>query len=592
VTVATGAEGVRWDLVPLAPSEAAMKARIEAAVSDGAAFVERWPVETIETIEPGLLAELLRESAALRAARSEAAEWSLLLQWSDGDNPATADIAAWVDERLPRLDEAIRHFQLAWMAIPDDRARALAGDEQVAADRHYLLAVRRFTPFTLSPAEERVLAARDASANTAWRSLRDRTLGALATDFDDGTGERQWPLSELESARRTNPDREVRRRAAAATRALVEPVLPVLAQCYDAVVADRLSIDDLRGHDDPMEARNLENEIEADVVEQLLCAAESHRQLGTRWFTAKARMLGVERLETFDLSAAAVEAPPLPWDEGRRLTVEVFESLSPELGAEAERFFTERRVDAEIRRGKPFGAFCVQPSTRVPGFVLVNWSGELGDLVMLSHELGHGLHFATAAGAQSENSFKTGLTVSEIPSTFAELLLVDRLLESGSELGRAALARELDQMILVAFTATAFARFEQRAYAARADGQALTSERLCDLCGTALGEAMGDAVDDEPGVLPVNWALMPHFVHERFYTYAYVFALLIAAALVRRAREPGFGERYAEFLRRGGSGSPEELLAILDVDLGAPGVWDDGFALIASWLDAIEALPG
>ena len=143
-------------------------------------------------------------------------------------------------------------------------------------------------------------------------------------------------------------------------------------------------------------------------------------------------------------------------------------------------------------------------------------------------------------------------------------------------------------MILVAFTATAFARFEQRAYAVRAEGKALTPERLSELCGNATAEALGDAVGDEAGVLPINWALLPHFVHERFYMYAYVFALLVAAGLVRRASEPGFGERYAEFLARGGSGSPEELLATLDVDLSGRGIWDDGFALIADWLDLIE----
>jgi oligoendopeptidase F len=587
VTVATGAEGVRWDLAPLAPSEPAMRERLEAAVDDASAFVERWPVETIEATDPEALAELLRELASLRAARDEVAEWSLLLQWTDAENPATQDIGAWVEERLPRIDEALRHFELAWAALPDERAESTADDEQVASDRHYLRSIRRFAPYMLSPAEERVLAAREASANTAWRSLRDRTLGALATEFDDGAGPREWSLSELEAARRNNTDRDVRRRSAAAVRDLVEPVQPVLAQCYDAVVADRLAIDGLRGHNDPMAARNLENEIDVDVVESLVSAAEAHRDLGARWYAAKARLLGIDRLETYDLAVGAVESPPLPWEDARQIAVDGFTSLSPELGAEAERFFAEHRVDAEIRRGKPYGAFCVQPSTRVPGFVLTNWSGEVGGLSALSHELGHGLHFALAGRAQSEHSFKAGLTISEIPSTFAELALVDQLLEEGSPLARSALVNELDQMVAVAFMATAFVRFEQRTYGARAEGQALTPERLSDLCGAAVADAY-DGVGDELGILPIGWALFPHFVHERFYMYAYVFALLIAAALVRRSREPGFADRYTEFLARGGSGSPEELLAIVGVDLGAPTVWDDGFALIASWLDAIE----
>ena len=179
-----------------------MKERLEAAVADAAAFVERWSAKSLETIEPTSLRALLRELADIRAARSEARQWAFMLTKTDSENPAVLDIRAWVDIRSPRLDDAIRHFELAWMALPDDRARALAEDEAVARDRHYLLGVRRFRPFMLSQAEERVLSARDASAVTAWQTLRDRTLGSLSARFDDGTGEREWPLSELESARR------------------------------------------------------------------------------------------------------------------------------------------------------------------------------------------------------------------------------------------------------------------------------------------------------------------------------------------------------------------------------------------------------
>jgi len=564
-----------------------MKERLEAGVADAASFAERWPVEAIGTIDAPDLAMLLGELSDLRAGRREGEWWAFLLRWSDAENSAVADISAWVDERLPRFDEAIRHFELAWIAIPDDRARELAERDEVAVDRHYLLAVRRFAPFVLSPAEERALSVREASARTAWAGLRDRTLGALATRFDDGEGEREWALSELEAARRSHRDRDVRRRASAATRDLVVPALPVLAQCYDAIVADRLALDGLRGYGDPMAERNLQNEIDARVVEELLAAAERHVEIGHRWFEAKARLLGVDRLDAIDLSASAIDVPPLAWEDGRRLAVEVFQGLSPRLGDVAERFFTGRRVDAETRRGKPYGAFCVWPSTRVPGFVLLSWAGELGDLGALVHELGHGTHYGLAAQVQTDNSLEPGLTIAEIPSTFAELLLVDHLLETDPALGRAMLARTLDQMVLVAFTAVALARYEQGAYAARGEGLALTPERLNELCGAAVAKVTGDAVTDDEGVRPLMWAFMPHFVHERFYTYAYTFALLVAAGLVRRSREEGFAGRYEEFLASGASGSPEELLAIVGVDLSDPAIWDEGFSVLGEWIDRL-----
>jgi len=562
-----------------------MKERLGAAVADAAAFVERWSAKSLETIEPARLRALLCELADIRAARYEANQWAFMLTRTDSENPAVLDIRAWVDDGLPRLDDAIRHFELAWMALPDDRARSLAEHEALARDRHYLLGVRRFRPFMLSPAEERVMSARDASAGTAWQTLRDRTLGSLSARFDDGTGEREWPLPELEWARRAHPDRGVRRHAQEATTALFEPVLPVLAHCYDSLVADRLAVDRLRGHDDPIDERNLENELDAGMVEALLAASEAHAEIAHRWFRRKAALLGLGRLDAVDLQAAVVEERLLPWDEARRLVVDMFGGVTPALGREAERFFSENRIDAEPRRGKPFGAFCVWPSTRVPGFVCVNWTGDLRDLVMLTHELGHGTHWGLAAQAQTDNSLKQGFAVAEIPSTFAELLLVEHLLSTDEELGRALLARELDQAVISAYMSPAFARFEQSAYALRAEGQALNPDRLNALCGAAVAKVWADAVTDELGSGKLWWASLTHFVGSRFYTYAYTFAFLLAAGLVARSREPGFAERYERFLTAGGSASPEELLTVVGVDLGDPEIWSDGFAVLEGFVE-------
>jgi oligoendopeptidase F len=572
----------------LAPSEEAMKERLDAAVEDADAFVERWPAVGVEKIETEQLATLLQELSDLKAARKEAENWTLMSTWTDSENPAVLDVQAWVNDRLPRLDDAIRHFELAWLTVPDERAQALAADEGVSRDRHYLISLRRFAPFMLSAAEERVLSAREASATTAWKSLRDRTLGGLVSMFDDGTGEREWPLAELESARRSHEDRDVRRRALVATNDLLEPVLPVLAQCYDSIVADRLAVDRLRGHVDPMEETNLVNEVDGSVVESLLAASEAHTALAHRWLHTKARLMGLEQLDSIDFQASALDAPMLPWEDAHRLVVDMFAGVSPTLGSDVEEFFSGNRIDAEPRRGKPSAAFCLWPSTRVPGFVFLNWHGQIADLLALVHELGHGVHFARAAREQSDVSFMAGLTVSEVPSTFAELLLLEHLLATENELGRAVLTKELDMAVVVGFMASAFARFEQRAYALRAEGQALNPERLSDLVASMAASVWGDAMTDEHGAGRIFWASLPHFVHERFYTYAYTFAFLVAAVLLGRSRDPDFGERYERFLTAGGSASPEELLAIVGVDLSNPEIWNEGFAVLDGLLDGIE----
>jgi oligoendopeptidase F len=172
---------------------------------------------------------------------------------------------------------------------------------------------------------------------------------------------------------------------------------------------------------------------------------------------------------------------------------------------------------------------------------------------------------------------------------FAELLLVEHLLATDEELGRALLALQLDAAVHVAYMTAAQARFEQAAYAVRAEGQALNADRLNTLGEATVAKVWGDAVTDDLGCGRLFWASMPHFIHYRFYTYAYAFAFLIAARLVARAREPSFVERYERFLAAGGSASTEELLAVVGVDLGDPEIWNDGFAVLEGFVEKLTA---
>jgi oligoendopeptidase F len=586
-----GAKGVRFDLTPLAPTESIMKERLESAAAAADSFAARWPIEAIQAIESAELGELVGELADLRAAREEGRWWAFLLARTDSENPHVLDVQAWVDGRLPRLDAAIRHFELGWSGVADERAAQLIHDEAVLHERHYLLSLHRFKPFLLSALEERALQVREASASTAWASLRGRVLGGLTATFDDGSGTRTWSLAEIQGLR-AHSDRALRRGAWETMRELLDPVLPLIASCYDAVVADRLAVDALRGHIDPMEPTNLANELERDLVDSLLAATEAHFELGQRWFAAKATLLGLEQLDTIDLLAPGFEPKPIPWNDARRRAVAVLADITPNMGVVVERFFSERRIDAEPRYGKPYGAMCVWPSTHVPGFIVLNWSGTLFDLVMLTHELGHGAHFALASREQSDNSFKAGIALSEVPSTFAQLRLVEDVVAAGGELARPMLTKTLDSLVGAVFIQVAFARYEQKAYGLRARGQALTHDRLSDLCEKELAKVWGDGMTDELGVRRTMWAPPPHFIHERFYTYSYAFAFLLAIALLARSRERGFGERYERFLAAGGSASPEELMHMIGVDLRDPRIWEDGFNVIEGWLDEVSALSG
>jgi len=91
-----------------------------------------------------------------------------------------------------------------------------------------------------------------------------------------------------------------------------------------------------------------------------------------------------------------------------------------------------------------------------------------------------------------------------------------------------------------------------------------------------------------------GWSYIPHFIHTRFYCYAYVFGELLVLALYRMYREQGaaFIPRYLALLEAGGSDAPEVLLAPLGVDFLDPAFWQKGFDEIRRLVTQATALAG
>ena len=156
------------------------------------------------------------------------------------------------------------------------------------------------------------------------------------------------------------------------------------------------------------------------------------------------------------------------------------------------------------------------------------------------------MQFQLAGERQTALSHHPPLALAEVPSTFAEMIVTDRLLAAGRRsVGAARPARgSVETAFATVFRQTLMVRYEQSAYGLRAEGKALMPERLDDLWIDANAPYYGDAVEMPEGYR-FGWAYIPHFIHTRFYTYAYVFAHLASLALSaqvprgrRRVRRP------------------------------------------------------
>jgi oligoendopeptidase F len=171
------------------------------------------------------------------------------------------------------------------------------------------------------------------------------------------------------------------------------------------------------------------------------------------------------------------------------------------------------------------------------------------------------------------------------------MLITDHLLAQATDAAsrRRLLVETLDEMYGTIFRQHTLTRFEMAAHAARRDHR-LDSEELGDLWMTAQQRLFGDSVDVDP-VYRAGWSYIPHFIHSRFYCYAYAFGELLTLALFQRYRDEGasFVPAYLELLGAGGSAPPETLAARLGFDLASPAFWDRGCATVAAMVDELAA---
>jgi oligoendopeptidase F len=203
------------------------------------------------------------------------------------------------------------------------------------------------------------------------------------------------------------------------------------------------------------------------------------------------------------------------------------------------------------------------------------------------------MQFQLAGERQTALSHHPPLALAEVPSTFAEMIVTDRLLAAAddTQVRLGLLASSVETAFATVFRQTHMVRYEQGAYGLRAEGKALMPDRLGEVWLDTNRPYYGDAVELPEGYR-FGWAYIPHFIHTRFYTYAYVFAHLASLALYAKYREDGdaFVGPYLDFLSIGGAASPQEQLAGIGLDISRDDCWDAGFAEIERLIEMAEAI--
>ncbi|MEA2187988.1 MAG: oligoendopeptidase [Solirubrobacteraceae bacterium] len=583
-------QDVSWDLSPLVHGEndAGADRLLGEATARAQTFAEHHAGRVAELDAP-TFAAAVRELQEISELASRAGNYAMLRFSIDTADPALGALLQRVQEKSTAIETQLLFFELEWAALEDERADELLAADGLDTARHFLRSARRYRPHLLSEPEEKILTEKTVSGRSAWSRLFSEQVSALSVSLP---GQEEPVTLDGALARLMSSDRDVRRGAADAVTDALAPGLRTRAFIFNTLLHDKAVDDRLRKYPNWLADRNLANEASDESVQALLAAVRNRYELPRRWYRLKAQLLGIDRLADYDRMAAVTrdEDDPVEWDDAKELVLDSYASFTPELGDPARAFFVDRRIDAPPRPAKRGGAFAAYTVPSEHPYLMLNYTAKRRDVLVLAHEMGHGLH-AELARPRGVLEQHTPLTLAETASVFGETLVFRRLLDKATtpESRLSLLAESIEGSIATVFRQTAMNRFEELVHTSRRKEGELAVDRFNELWTQSQEEMLGDSVQLTPGYR-TWWSYVPHFISTPGYVYAYAYGQLLALSIYKRYVDEGesFVPSYLELLRAGGSKSPQELGRIVGIDLADPGFWDSGLALVEAQLEEAE----
>lgn len=489
----------------------------------------------------------------------------------------TVQASAWIGRIAPLLPEII------------------AKDERAQAHAFFLEEVARQSKYLMSEAEEALAAELMLDGAVAWSKLQGTITSQLTWDFElDGKIE-SLPMPALINLR-SHPDEDVRRRAYEAEMAAWKTVEEPLAAAMNGIKGTVNTLNRRRGREDALHSAIDMARIDRPTLETMLAAMRDSFPMFRRYFKAKAKKLGKEKLAWWDISAPVGKAAStFTWEQTRDFILKNFASFSPELESLARRAFDHNWIDAEMRPGKRGGAFCMGLPAVRESRILCNFDGTLDQVSTVAHELGHAFHNQCAYDAgKTMLQQETPMTLAETASILCETIVSQAVLQQAAnpEEEVAVLEGLLSNAAAVIVDIYSRYLFEKEVFERRAQAE-LSADELCEIMENAQKAAYGDGLD-ERYLMKYMWTWKPHYYSAglSFYNFPYAFGLLFGIGLYAIYQQKGvaFVPDYVNLLASTGEAPAADLAARFGIDIRTRKFWDDSLAVIERQVERYAAL--
>lgn len=542
------------------------------------------------------LLQFLRRSDSIEARAERLHSYAYLRYYGDTGDVEGKKLLEQVNTLGSELAEATAFFEPEVLSAQPGYIQGLISESpELEVFRHRFAEIERWRPHTLSPVVESALAQLQ-----PLRSIPEDVRTAIHD------AEMRFPNVDVQGSSRilghgnydqflTDPSRDVRQRAYETYTDEYLKRLPSLGETLSKQAVTSHVFSAVRNFNSIFDAAMFHEGYTPEVFWSVVNSCAEHRPLMQRYFRARAKLLGLEKITEYDLMAPLSANPPkVSYAEAREIILQSLEPLGNEYVRIAREGLTSRRwVDVHPRPGKYSNAFSAGSYLTQP-YILMNYSPSVSEVGTLTHELGHSMHSHLTNTSQPSCYSSYSMSIAETASNLNQVLLRAHLFQRGDrELEIAALEEAFYFVHRYLFLMPNLALLEHRIHSAYAAGEPMGYQDICENTAEIFGAAYGDTLEFERERLGSKWAQFCH-LYSPFYTYQYAIGISAAMAIGERILngDEKTLKQYHKFLCAGASKPPLELFKLVDLDFTTNQPLINAFKVVGGYVERLERIAG
>ncbi|MBN2697065.1 MAG: M3 family oligoendopeptidase, partial [Bacilli bacterium] len=467
-----------------------------------------------------------------------------------------------------------------WLKDFPDLDKTIENDPLLKEHEFHLNEIRAQAKHMLDDQTESLISKLKQNGSTAWSRLQGLLTSTVAVDYQG----KEITLSEVRNLA-YEEDAKTRKSAYEAELAAYEKIDKSIAFCINGIKGEVNTLSEARGFASPLDEALFKSRIKKTTLDVMLETMEEYLPYFRKYLKRKAQLLGHENgLPFFDLFAPiGSSGKTFTIPEANEYILKNFSTFNKRLPEMAGRAFTESWIDYLPKKGKVGGAFCANIPSIKESRVLTNFTGAFGDVITISHELGHAYHGEAIFSESILNADYT-MPVAETASTFCETIVNKAALKDAKDDEEKIylLESSLQDYTQVIVDIMSRFLFEKSVF----DGRRKTvfdENELKEMMLDAQRKTYGDGLD-EKYLHPYMWACKSHYYSGElsYYNFPYAFGLLFAKGLYAQYLEnkTEFVEMYDKLLAATGKNMVEDAAMLAGIDVTKKSFWQGSLELL------------